>query len=261
MDTSALIAGIFGVLGTVVFLFLGFRLSGRPVAPAVRLPAAQFALFWFGLAAVQLAGAILSLWAAAVVPPLSVAVTILRLEVLIICAALWGLLGYLTYLYTGRNGLLFWSIFYGVFYISLLFLISAYGPSGVSVVNGSVSVTYGSLFAGPLLIILFFALIAPEFIGAVLYFTLSFRSRDPTVRFRVTVVSWSLILWLGISTLSAELPFAGDFAADIFLHSLGWLAALAILIAYYPPRFLRERFGVSSIDSPRTPLFEKERSN
>jgi hypothetical protein len=261
MDTSALISGVFGALGTVVFLFLGYRLANRSVQAAVRLPAAQFALFWIGLAAVSVGGAFESLWAVWQVPPIAVAVTVLRLELLIVCAALWGLLGYLTYLYTGRNGLVFWSVFYGIFYVALLFLVSAYKPTTVTVVNGTVSLQYGTVFAGPLLDILFFALIAPEFIGAVLYFTLIFRSRDPTVRFRVTVVSWSLILWLGLSSLSAEFVVGTNLVIDVLVHSLGWLAALAILIAYYPPKILRDRLGVTGIDSPRTPLFERERPN
>jgi hypothetical protein len=107
------------------------------------------------------------------------------------------------------------------------------------------------MVGGSLLFALLALLIAPEFIGAVLYFTLVFRSRDPTVRYRITLVSWSIILWFGLAALNLPDRLGGGLAVQLFSRSLGVVAALVILLAYYPPRAIRERLGVTGIDLPR----------
>jgi hypothetical protein len=252
IDNAALLTGLTSLVGAAVYLFLGGRLALRRVSVAARLPAAQFAVFWLGLAAVTLSGAILSLVAVFELPSDALVVTALHFEILLLCVMLWGLLGYLTYLYTGRNLLLFWSLFYGGLYLFLSYLITASRPTIVLVTEGSVGVQYATPFGGSLLFALLAILIAPEFIGAILYFTLAFRSRDPTVRFRVTLVSWSIILWFGLATLNLPARLGGGLAAELLGRSLGVAAALAILLAYYPPRAVRERLGVTGIEPTPT---------
>jgi hypothetical protein len=250
MDVPALINGLVALFGAGIYLFLGWRLAHRRVSAPSRLPALQFALFWLGLAAVTLLGALLSLLAAFVLPPDALVVTFVHTEVLVLSAMLWGLLGYLTYLYTGRSYLLFWSTFYAALYLILTYLITASRPSVVTVSQGTVGVQYATPFGGPLLFVLLALLIAPEFLGGVLYFTLAFRSRDPTVRFRVTLVSWSIILWFGIATLNPAALLGGGLAAELLSRSLGVGAAIGIFLAYYPPRVVRDRLGVTGIDPP-----------
>jgi hypothetical protein len=252
MDGAALITGVASAAGAGVYLFLGWRLAHRPVPARVRLPAAQFALFWLGLAVVTAVGAGLSLAASVAVPSDALVVTLVHTEVLILSAMLWGLLGYLTYLYTGRNYLAFWSAFYAVLYLLLTYDITASRPSVVTVTHGVVGVQYAAPFGGPLLYVLIAFLIAPEFIGAVLYFTLVFRSPDPTVRFRVTLVSWSIIGWFGLALVDPAALLGGSLGAQIVGHSLGVVAAGVILLAYYPPRAIRRRLDVTAIDLPPT---------
>jgi hypothetical protein len=253
MDVAALITAIASFVGAGVYLFLGGRLAARRVSAQARLPGAQFAVFWLGFAAVTLCGAFLSLIATFAVPSDALVVTVVHLEILLLCAMLWGLLGYLTYLYTGRNWLLAWSVFYGALYLFLSYLITVSKPTVVTVTQGSVGVQYAAPFGGLLLYLLLALLIAPEFIGAILYFTLIFRSRDPTVRFRVTLVSWSIILWFGLSAIDPAARLGGGLAAELLSHLLGVGAAVVILIAYYPPRAIRERLGVAGIEAPRRP--------
>jgi hypothetical protein len=109
MDSAALITAVASFVGAGVYLFLGWRLALRRVSAGARLPAAQFALFWLGLAAVTLGGAALSMLAVFTLPSDALVVTVVHLEILLLCAMLWGLLGYLSYLYTGRSYLLGWS--------------------------------------------------------------------------------------------------------------------------------------------------------
>lgn len=248
MDVDAIIAGILSLIGAGIYLFLGMRLAKRPVSAHARLPAAQFALFWIGLSAVTLMGAILSLLATEVLPSVALVVTFVHLEILILCAALWGLLGHLTYLYTGRNYLVPWSVFYGALYLFLTYIITA-ATKVVTVSQGTVSLQYSNLVGGPTLAILIVLLIVPEFIGAILYFTLIFRTQDPTIRYRVTLVSWSLIAWFGLASINVAHVLGGGLAANLLSNSLGVIAAIVIVLAYYPPRSIRARLRVTGIDS------------
>jgi hypothetical protein len=248
MNTDALISGLTAWVGVVIYLFLGWRLSRRTVAPETRLPAAQFAFFWLGLAAITAIGAFESLVAAFALPSLATVLTLLYLEILLICALLWALVGYLVFLFRGRSYVVGLSVVYAAFYITLLYVITASEPTGVMLSMGTVSLRFAVAFEGPTLAILLLILIAPEFIGAILYFTLFFRTRDRTVRYRVTLVSWSLIAWFGLGSLNLASLLGGSLAAQILSRSLGVFAALVILLAYYPPRALRSRYGVTGID-------------
>lgn len=248
-DIDALVVGLFTAVVTGIYLFMGLRLAYRPVAPALRLPSSQFALFWLSLAAISSITAGLSLEATFASPSDALVVKMVHLEILLVCAALWGLLGFLTYLFTGKNYLVPWSIFYAAFYVVLSFLITASRPSIVVITNGVVSVQYTVAFAGPLLDALLVGLLAPVFAGAFLYFSLVLRTTDRTVRFRITLTSWSLIAWLGLAFLDPGQALGSGLLGAILSQSLGAIAALVILLAYYPPRWVCTRFGVHGIDA------------
>ena len=193
--------------------------------------------------------------AIAVLPSLAFVLTLYDLNILVTVAALWGLVGYLLYLFLGRHLLVPLSILYGSLYVLLLYYITASDPVRVSLTMGSVGLVFGNQIQGPILAVLVLLLIGPEFLGAILYFTLYFRTRDPTVRYRIALVSWSLIGWFGLSLVPIASGLGGGLAAQVLARSLGIIAALVILAAYYPPRAVRSAFGVVSVDeNPPSPV-------
>ncbi|HEY6238459.1 MAG TPA: hypothetical protein VIZ68_04665, partial [Thermoplasmata archaeon] len=198
MDNEALISAIAGLIAVVVYLYLGWRLSRRRVSHETRLPAAQFVLFWLALALVSGIGALESLTAAFQVPSLALVVTFLYVEILLLCVLLWALVSYLVYLFTGRGYTVPISLLYGTLYVLLVYFITLSEPTNVTVTFGVVSTGFANQVSGPILSLLLLVLLAPEFVGAILYLTLYFRTRDPTVRYRVTLVSLSLIAWFGL---------------------------------------------------------------
>ncbi|MCI4360071.1 MAG: hypothetical protein L3J91_00045 [Thermoplasmata archaeon] len=249
VDGAALISAIASWIGVILYGYLGFRLAQRRVSADARIPAAQFSLFWLGLGGVTAIGAIESLIAAFQVPPLALVVTLLYLEVLGLCVVLWGLVGYLVYLFTGRSLLVPLAVIYSVIYVLLVYFVTASVPTAVTVTQGSVGVTLSSQVTGPIVGVLLLALLGPEIIGAILYFTLFFRTRDPTIRYRVTLVSWSLIVWLGLgSIVNVAAALGGGLAAQILGRSIGVFAALVILLAFYPPAIIRRRLSVRGVD-------------
>jgi hypothetical protein len=248
VDNEAILSGVVTLAIVVVYGYLGWRLIQRRVSDEARLPATQFGLFWIGLAAVSLVTGVESLGAAFYPPNLALVVTGLYLQLLLICLLLWGLLGYLIYLFLGRHYLAPLTALYTVSYVLLLYAVVAADPSTVTLSSGVVSAGFANPVGGYLAALLFVVLIVPELAGALLYFTLFFRTRDRTVRFRVTLVSWSLFLWFGLTSLHFERLVGGGLASQLASSALGAVAAVAIFVAYYPPPSVRSWLGVQAVD-------------
>lgn len=246
-DEAALGYGLYALVTVLIYAYVGRRLGARPVAPGVRLPAAQFAAFWYSLAAIQAVVAFLSLLATVQIPSLVLVVTLFHLETLIACVVLWALVSYLIFLFTGRTYLASLSVLYAAVYLVLQYVITAAGPYRVTVTYGSVGLSVaGTEGISPILLgVLLALLLVPEIVGCLLYFTLFFRTPDRTLRFRIGIVSWALLLW-----------FVGGFAITgaglvpvLISRSIGLLAAAAILLAYFPPAGVQRRLGVTSVDA------------
>ena len=248
MDSELLVSGVASLVGMSIYSYLGWRLSHRAVGPATRVPALQFALFWVGLATFTAIGAVEDLVGAFQLPSLDLVVTAGYLQILILCVLLWCLVGYLLFLFLGRGFLGPLAGFYAVLYVLLVYFITASHPVAVVHSAGQVGVQYASALSGPVIGALLVLLIAPEFLGAIGYFTLFFRTRDPTIRYRIALVSWSLILWFGLGVTNVGALLGGGVAAELLARSLGVIAAVVILLAYFPPAAIRARFRVTRID-------------
>jgi hypothetical protein len=108
------------------------------------------------------------------------------------------------------------------------------------------SLAYATRISGPLFVLVLLLLVFPQIIAGLAYFTLYFRVSDPTQRYRILLVSWSIVIWFG-SGLAGTLIDAGD--NDLFQlirRAIGVVAALAILMAYLPPVWIRRRLRVVS---------------
>lgn len=247
MDGDALVVGVSSFVAAAVYLYLGVRLGRRPVSEAMWLPAAQFALFWIGLAISSVLGGVLSVDAAFYSPPLGVVVAFQNYDAVVDIAALWGLTSYLFYLYSGRSVLVPISLLYVVEYALVVYYFAAGQPDGVTIAAGSVNPHYAMPVTGLFEILPVVLLVIPEFIAAIAYFTLFFRTRDRTVRYRVTVVSWGLVAWFLLDFLSGSSLFTGSLVALALSRVLLVVVTLVILSAYYPPKFVQSRLGIAAI--------------
>ncbi len=247
MDDSALVVGVTSILAVGVYGYLGFRLAERPVSAALRWPAMQFALFWLGLAGSTLLGGLLSVEATVQVPPLSLVLTFLYYDLLLVCVALWGLIGYLGFLYRGRSILVPVSLLYVLEYGLLVYYVTAGNATSVSVTAGSVNPVYSTPVTGLLVAIPILILVLPEFVAALAYFTLYFRTKDRTVRYRVTLVSWGLIAWFLFDFFDFGALFGGGLTGLLIGRLLILLAAVVVLLAFYPPASVRARLGITAI--------------
>jgi hypothetical protein len=252
MVSGPLLGGAaFGLAAGLVYAYVGFRVSRRRVDAGKQLAAAMFTAWWWGLAAQTLLAATWNALAAFGVLNEDLYVAATHFSIVLIALALGGLLFYLLFLFTGKTFWwkpLVWA--YGAYILYLIYFIRSHDPRGYVARGWSVAVDYGEpLRDDPLYLLVVLLLVGPQTIAAALYFSLFFRTREPTLRYRIALVSGSLFTWL-ISILAASASgFSDSPAWQVISRTIGLLAALTVLAAYFPPAFVRRR-GIVSIEQP-----------
>ena len=248
-EPTLLFSGLLSVLSAGIYCYVGLVLNRRnSSSSASRLAWKLFVVWWYALAGATLASASMNILGAFGIAHLPLFVTLSQFNLLATCVALFGLLYYLLYLFSGdRRWLAPLFVFYIAYYLYLIYFVQASVPVSVSVEPWRTRLIYQEQIDGPLTTILLLLLLFPQIIGSLVYFTLFFRVETPTQKYRILLVSWSIIIW-----------FLSAFVANIFgLSQLAWwqvlsrlislTAALMILIAYLPPASIKRRFGVTSI--------------
>jgi hypothetical protein len=166
----------------------------------------------------------------------------------VICLALLGLFYYLIFLFTGNSR---WlkplAILYTIYYILLVYIVTASNPVSVKLEPWNTTLSYEIPLMGPFVVLLVVLLYVSQIIGGFAYFTLYFRMSDPTQKYRILLVSWSIIIWF----LSPFIAVAGGLTEQdwwqLVSRLIGLAAALTIIMAYLPPRWLKERYRIVSL--------------
>jgi hypothetical protein len=249
-QSTLLFSALFAVITAGIYSYVGWRLSKRVISSSeARLAWRSFTVWWHGLAATTLINGFLRLFGALGLTSLPLFVTAAYINILISCLALWGLFYYLIYLFTGnRRSLVPSALFYMIYYILLVYYITASIPGNVNVGRWETSLVYRAPPTGPLVVIVLAMLLLPQIIGGLAYFSLYFRVAEVTQKYRVLLVSLSIIVWF----LSPLLALAGDLSQQdwwqFVSRLIGLAAAATILMAYLPPRWLKQRYGIISLN-------------
>jgi hypothetical protein len=246
MDPLVVATEITNVGTTVVYLYVGYRLNQRPVPARARLASAQFTLWWWGLgASAALSGGegILAALGGLTFP---LALTIQLLLLLVDTAFLWGIVGYLIYVYTGQYQLIPLSAFYAVFYAALLYVTVASRPVGVTIRAGVPTLQNSGSADPALLAFVIAAVLVPEIGAALLYLSLIRQTRDRTQRYRILLVSASILMWFAVA-LAVPSTSVGWGLLKGVLQSI---SAVLSLFAFLPPEWIRTRLGVAALEGP-----------
>jgi hypothetical protein len=247
MDPWAAAAGATSLVAAPVYGYVAWRLSKRPVSEAGRLPAAQFSLWWAAVGMGSLVTGVEGLLGAFGRLSLPLAYTAYLLTLVIDSVALWGLVAYLTYIYSGRYHLVKLSAFYAAFYVAALYYTVARHPLGVSEPAGVPTLLYAYPSAGLIFGFVVVGLIVPEVAGAVLYFSLIRKTTDRTLRYRIGLVSAGLFLYFGLAFVAPPASVLLPSAWTLVKAGLAAGAAVLTLIAYFPPARLSARLGVQPV--------------
>jgi hypothetical protein len=236
------------VTSGILYAYMGTRLGQRRVSAQARPAQLSFALWWFALALTSfLSAAEMVLYMAG---SLSVAIyeALTQALLLAIMGGLAGLLYYLVYLYTGaRRSWIPLAIYYVALFVLLEWLILSLGRPVTITDDGWALKTLPQPTTNAAFAIIFLVLfIGPQLAAAMAYALLYRRATDNTQRYRIGLVSGSIIVWFGSSFFTAATGTQGK-TLEIFSQVLSLLAAMTILLAYQPIPAWKKRWGLRSI--------------
>lgn len=249
LQPTLMIGTIFSLASAGVYFYVGHSLSQRHVASQeARLAWDLFVAWWYALAGASVVTGGLNLLGGLGITSLPLFLTLTQVAVLILCIALFSLMYYLVYLFTGNRRMFMPLILiYSAYYILLMYYINLSTPNDVSIGRWNVSLTFQQQVTGPLVTLFAILLIFPQVIAGFAYFTLYFRVKENTQKYRVAVVSWSIIIWFLSSSIASLSGFSEADWWQILSRLIGLGATLAILMAYQPIPWIKQRLGVASI--------------
>lgn len=235
---------LYGYVGRLTLARPSQEKDGRT---AIRL----FAVWWFGLAIITVTGAIRALLAAAGILDLPLHMALSFASLLPLVAAIWGLLYYLLYIYTG-NRRFFWpvTVAHAGILVYFTYLTLWLDPLAVKVSDWSVTMENARTLTGAPLAFALFLILGPVMIAAIGYGSLAFRTQDPTTRYRVAMVSGAFILWFGSAVVASATMLGKWYWWPLAARGIALFSTLLILAAYRPPGFVRRWLGVAAL--PRT---------
>lgn len=248
ITTRLLVTTGVNLLAVIVATFVARELLRRPTQGASRRATRMFALWWGAFAADTLLNTLT--WLAGGAGIASEAVVALLSYPALTCIVLmiWGLMYYLTYLFTGRESLFTpIAVFYALSWVAFVALVIYLHPIGVRMgpYSGEIAYSIQPPAAASLWVAIFFLL--PPILGAILYGTLVFRVKERAHRYRILAVSVGIFVWF-----TSSLVFTGTGAGGDALAITGKVLGLAclglFLSAYVRPRWLRGGVGA---DAPR----------
>lgn len=245
LESTHVLQVVVNLACAALYAWVGFVVFKRGVSQDARLANVLFATWWFGLAAFFV------LVPAYIIPVralgyhnVTFAVVFLDVLLLFIVAAIWGLAYYLVYLFTGKRGW-FWpvTIFYFALEGLILGLVAYLQPNGFDA-NGNLTYAREQLVGAPA-IILGLLYSVPVILAALGYASLYFRSKEPTARYRVALVSGGFLVQFGWSAISTILQlnrrYPNSTALSLVGDAVAVLAAICVLLAFRPPDAIRKR--------------------
>lgn len=243
MQTTLALAGLLTLATAILYAYVGRIVRGRSVASARSKVANEaFQVWWFGLALATALGGVRALLGSFGVLDRGLHAALLFLSLPALAAALYGLVYYLVYLYTGdarwRTPIL---AFHAAFGVALFMLVVWMHPLRPLANPWSVGFVYEHEPEGALLAAVLVPLLGPSLLAAFAYFTLFFRVQDPVARYRIGLVSVAILAWFGSAGAASALGWSRWDHWPLASRTIALGATLLILLAYKPPRIVRER--------------------
>jgi hypothetical protein len=249
VSTLTVAAGLGLAFATSAFLaYAGDVVRRRPLGGDDRLAGALFAVWWYGAALVILNQGVRTLFALGGIQDPTFYFVQGFAGMIPLAAAVWGLTYYMVYLLSGRRGLFVPITAFYVAYLVYLFWFSiSQGVASVAMGEWQALVTpkepattamnliFGIWLAGPVL----FA------VGA--YVILSLQERDPTLRYRLTLVSSGFLLLFGIVLIGYLVGWVSKSWFPLAYQVPALIASILAVAAYRPPAWIQRRWGIQPL--------------
>jgi hypothetical protein len=250
MSSITLFTQLIILVTGVLCLFVAVKLGKRQLSDrGEHLAWRAFRIWWFALGLNIMLSSFNTWLALNTTPDLTFHIAIFLISTLTLCSALWGLLFYLTYLFTGDAK---WALplgfFYGLVFTSVAsYLLFVLRPNGVLIEDGSAILQYSSEAPELTVTIIALFILLPQILAALAYFSLYFRLNDLGQRYRVLLVSLSILIWFCSPFIALAFGVAENPWWSVVSRLVGMIAIIIIYWAYYPPKFLQRRIGIASI--------------
>lgn len=255
VDVAIVVNTALSIISGVVYLLLGRVVSRREVPRSMRPALRSFAMWWYLLGLISLLSPIATALGEAGAWTLPAYLTYTQTVLMIILAALGGLVYYLLYVYTGKSGS--WVVVlagYTLFFIAILGFFNASQPVGLTEApNGGVEVEYANdLSDSAFATVLGLLLLLPPIAAAVAYLSLLRKVKSRSQRFRIGAVSMAFIVWFGVSLIGGQVlddAFTGTIAWRIITGLVALAAAFMVYAAFQPPAWLRRALRIESFEA------------
>ena len=227
LSTTVMASAVAGLLIGLAYATAGgflMRRARRSGQLALRL----FAAFWLGVGAYAVAEGAWALSYAAGARSFGVALAVLQVKILSVSAGFGGLVAYLAYLYTGRRRAVGMALAY---YVAVYAMLQAHYAYRQPVAQGEglwgMRLEYAHASVEPWWTLALAMLLVPPIVAAVAYASLLRVAREPALRRRIMLTSFSLLLFLTPTLLAWRAGGAWWWGPTE--KALGALAALGML--------------------------------
>lgn len=248
MTTLTLLgSGLLAFASGLVFTFVGRTVRRKNVQERDRDALNAFGWWWYGLAALSFYPALVNVLAVFGQLDLNLIVSFLYVLLGILCAALWGLVYFLFYLFSGSRMLRnYLGLFYGVYYFCLVYLVVSANPTSFVVGDWGVRIQYENELSGsPVSLLLGLFLLLPPIVGTLAYLYLGLKIKEALVRYRVGMVGGAIFVWFCSSLVASFLHLNEISWWGFVSRSISLAAALIVLAAYRPPQWVQRRLALS----------------
>lgn len=239
---TLLVSGLIAAGGTLLYGYIGTRLARRQVSLEAQPALQLFSTWWFLLAGTQVVtgGSEVLAWMG--VDALGLHAGLSYVNLFFSVFAIHTLLYYLVYVFAGHmRGFAPVTLAYLVYFLVVLYLLTIANPVGLDVSAWTVAIETEEPISGPVTNAIVGFLLVPPLVAAGAYLRLYAHVDSRTQRYRVLVIGTSIVLWLG-SFLAVYLAGADQASIWPLISKLiGLGGAVAVLAAYFPPRWIRER--------------------
>lgn len=240
MNETLLLAAIIGLGTAILYGFVGRTVARRQVSERNRLANTLFATWWYALSVSTIITAGLSVAYYLGKQDLSLHFTATLLNVLVICVALWSLLFYMIFLFTGKNGVVGpLAVAYVLYFFFLVYFLLENQAVGVKTDGWTTELDFARETRGFLFGLVLVLLVFPQILAGLALVGFSLGLQDFERRLRAIIVGVSIVVWFGSAFAGTLLGVVNTVGWQVFSRFVGLAAATAVLLAYRPPRPVR----------------------
>lgn len=242
---TLVIAGIIAATVGAVYAYVASVLARRhDVSVEGRRAMRLFAFWWATLGLNLFAGGFTYVAAGTVGIDVAWQTTDALLQRALLAASLVGLMGYFFYVLTGRTRVVLLSFVYGAYFVWLVYGLAQQHPVAVALFRWRTDLVYANsaLVAGNVLSLVLIVL--PPVVASIAYLRLLPTVPTASQRWRIGVVSASILVWWVVAVLAGQPNLLDAEAIQLAGRALSLATAVAVLWAFHPPAWVQRRYGV-----------------